>query len=458
MTHTAFNPAQSRDPRAQVITVLAQIQHGTSLASLTPSLFAQIDESARAFSHELLYGTLRQWWALSRIVESLTTRPVEDAQVVAALHVGLYQLLYLDTPDYAAVNSTLEALKALGQTRATGFVNAILRKVQKSAAKYAKKVNQHHSLPNWLAKQLKQDWAAHYDALGQALRQPAPIFLRVNRQYTDIAKYSALLTAHNIAHELTPIGLADAKAIRLSAKIKIQDLPHFADGWVSVQDLHAQIAGYLLARCDFSPFETGGLDILDACAAPGGKTAHLLELSAAATDKKFHVKHLTALDNEPSRLQRLQDNIARLKLTNVAALQTVCADAAQFTHTPYTAILLDAPCTATGVIRRHPDITLLRQPADVAQTVDLQAAILANAWRLLAPNGYLLYVTCSLLKAENEQQISAFLQQHHDARAVAFDLALPNQIAVSVGYQCLPLHPNGGDGFYYALLQKTVRA
>lgn len=454
MSDHVLQLAHLRDPRAQVIHVLAQIQQGASLSSLTPALFATIDESNRAFSHELLYGTLRQWWALSRIIESLATRPVEDPQVIAALHIGLYQLLYLDTPDYAAVNSTLEALKTLDGARATGFVNAILRKVQKSVAKYVKKVNQHHSLPNWLAKQLKQDWAEYYNALGQALRQPALIFLRVNHQRTDIANYSALLTKRNIAHEITPIGLANTQAIRLVDKIKIQDLPHFADSWVSVQDLHAQIAGYLLAACDFSHKQANGLNILDACAAPGGKTAHLLELSNSS--KKFHVKHLTALDNEPSRLQRLQNNVARLNLTNIDVLQTVVADATAFKQRQYDAILLDAPCTATGVIRRHPDIALLRQPDDVTQTVALQAAILHNIWQQLSPDGYLLYVTCSLLQAENEQQIGSFLQHHHDAHVVPFDLKLPNQLAVSVGYQCLPLDPNGGDGFYYALLQKIA--
>lgn len=455
MNDTVRALPKSRDSRTQVIAALAQIQQGESLANLMPVLLNNVDESARAFSHELLYGTLRQWWALSRIVESLAERPVDDPMVTAALQVGLYQLLYLETPDYAAVDSTLQALKTVGQGRATGFVNAILRKVQKSSNTYTKKVAQHHSLPNWLAKQLKQDWADHYAMLGQALRQPAPIFLRVNGQHTSLTDYCALLRKHDIAHEIVPIGLANKQTIRLMDKIKIQHLPHFAEGWVSVQDLHAQIAGHLLAACVFDPMPNRGLKILDACAAPGGKTAHLLELSDN-NSKKFHVEHLIAIDNEPIRLQRLQDNIARLDLINTSTLQTVCADATTFAQGQYDAILLDAPCTATGVIRRHPDITLLRQAQDVSQTVALQAAILTNVWRLLAPNGYLLYATCSLLKAENEQQIGAFLSQQNDARVVPFDLNLPNQIATNIGYQCLPLDPNGGDGFYYALLQKNA--
>ncbi len=435
-----FSPNLST--RANVIATLERIQQGESLTTLLEPLLQVTSDKDRGFAHELLLGTLRQWWALSRIGESLIENEVTDKGVWAGLNMGLYQLLYMDTPDYAAIGETVEAVKQLDKGYGAGLINAILRKVQKNPVKFAKQINKNHSLPNWLAKQLKQDWADYYTALGQTLRNPAPIFLRVNIKFSTVQNYTNLLDEQGIGYELVSLGINDVQTIRLTDTIRVNDLPHFADGWVSVQDLHAQLAAYILASLELPKT----LTILDACAAPGGKTAHLLEM--------FHMEQLIALDNDAKRIKRIEENLQRLHLLD-DKVKLVCDDASTFKSDElYNVILLDAPCTATGVIRRHPDIGLLRQESDVTQTAELQANILANCWQNLAPNGYLLYVTCSMLKAENENQIRAFLAEQQDAKVVDFVLTLPNQIKTAVGYQCLPIDPQGGDGFFYALLQK----
>ncbi len=432
--------------RAKIIAVLEAVQSGMSLSLCFSELLSVTDEADRGFTHELLYGTLRQWWALSRIGESLIEREVTDKGVVAALNIGLYQLLYMNTPDYAAINDTVEALKTLDKSYGVGLVNAILRKVQKSPEKFYKKVNKNHSLPNWLAKQLKMDWAACYAELGVSLRTPAPIYLRVNVRKTTLTDYAKALDAAGIGFTLVALGLDDLLTIRLADGVRVVDLPHFYDGYVMVQDASAQLSGYLLEGVLKAKPDAR---VLDMCCAPGGKTTHLLE--------RFHMKHLTALDSEAARMQRVHENLARLGLPAAGTmLDVVVADGTSWqSDAPFDVILLDAPCTATGVIRRHPDIALLRSESDVAQTVKLQAKILHNAWQQLKVGGSLLYVTCSLLKAENEAQISAFMAAHSDAKVVGFSLNLPHQFRQSVGYQCLPLSSDAADGFYYAMLTKV---
>lgn len=434
--------------RAKIIQTLERIQQGDSLSSLLDPLLNQVSEKDKGFAHELLLGTLRQWWALSRIGESLIENEVTDKGVWAGLNIGLYQLLYMETPDYASIGETVAAVKQLDKGYGAGLVNAILRKVQKNPDKFAKKIGKNHSLPNWLAKRLKQDWDNYYNELGQALRHAAPIFLRINTKFTTVEEYAKLLNEQDIGYEIVKLGFKDSHTIRLNDNTKITALPHFAEGWVSVQDLHAQLSGHLLASLTVD----APITVLDACAAPGGKTAHLLELRDS---QAFNISHLTAIDNDAKRLQRVDENLQRLHLKDDRVVITQ-ADATLFKATEtYDVILLDAPCTATGVIRRHPDIALLRTEKDIEQTVALQAKILENLWQSVADNGYLLYVTCSMLKTENVIQIEQFLAKKRDANVIDFALNLPNQIKQTIGWQCLPLDMNGGDGFYYALLQKV---
>lgn len=453
MCHNALsissNPSSGTllSTRAKIIVILEKIQQGQSLATLLNDLLGSVSPQDKGFAHELLLGTLRQWWALSRIGEGLIEREVSDKGVWAGLNIGLYQLLYMDTPDYAAIGATVEAIKQLNKGYGAGLVNAILRKVQKNPAKFHKKITKNHSLPNWLAQQLKQDWGEYYGELGQALRQSAPIFLRVNAQFSTMADYAKLLNEQNINFDIVTTGFNDTQAIRLIDNVKITQLPHFNDGWVSIQDLHAQLGGYILHELPLAK----PITLLDTCTAPGGKLTHLLEL--------FHVEQfaqVVALDNDKERLKKVGENLERLQLQN-KKVTLVCDDATTFVvDAPFDVIVLDAPCTATGVIRRHPDIALLRTEHDVAQTVSLQRQILANCWQNLAVGGYLLYITCSLLKAENEQQIQVFLSKNQNADVVDFVLNLNNQIKRDIGYQCLPINPNGGDGFYYVLLNKRM--
>ncbi|MFC0819948.1 16S rRNA (cytosine(967)-C(5))-methyltransferase RsmB [Moraxella marmotae] len=432
--------------RAKVILVIEEILNGKSLSSHLEPLLVSVGDNNRGFVHEMLLGTLRQWWALARITDSLIERPVSDKGVLAALHIGLYQLLYMNTAEYAAINDTVNALKELNKDYGTGLVNAILRKVQKSADKYRKKVQKNHSLPNWLAKELKQDWPMVYDELGTSLRQPAPIFLRTNAKFTTLDNYLVLLNNCNVDFKVVPLGVSDEHGILLKDVIKIKNLPNFLQGHVSVQDRHAQILGHLLKSVN----PPKNFRMLDACTAPGGKLTQVLELAASGV---FHVEHITALDSDSERLKRVHDNLSRSQVAGMA--DVICADGTTYqADAPFDVIVLDAPCTATGVIRRHPDIALLRTKDDVQQTVELQAEILQNLWQNLAVGGHLLYVTCSLLKAENATQIENFLAKTPNAAAVDFTLTLPNQIKQSVGYQCLPLSKDDGDGFYYAVLQK----
>lgn len=449
-TGWAVKIEQKLSVRASVILTLEKIHQGQSLSLLLDGFLNGVKDGERGFAHELLLGTLRQWHAINRIGESLIKTPPTDVGMICALNMGLYELLYMTTPEYAAINETLNALKAVDKQYGVGLVNAILRKVVGNQEKYRKKVNKNHSLPNWLAKQVKQDWGVagqeYYEVLGQNLRQSAPVFLRVNAQFSSVHEYSSLLTQADIPHQIVPLGVADACAIKLPHGIKIHQLPHFADGWVSVQDRHAQLCGHILGQLDLPK----GFSLLDACTAPGGKLAQMLELSKAGV---FHMKHTAALDNDERRLQRVHENLSRLKLADQADI--VCTDGRTYqANEPFDVIVLDAPCTATGVVRRHPDIALLRSEQDVVQTVKLQREILDNLWQQVAVGGYLLYVTCSLLKAENESQILDFLANNTNAKAVDFSLHLPNQIKQMVGYQCLPLDEDDGDGFYYGLLQK----
>ena len=535
----AQNKAQS-NVRVKVIETLLAIQAGQSLTSLLDPLLNGLQGDDKGFAHALLLTTLRHWYATERLLDSLADNPIEELAVRTSIQVGITQLLYLQVADHAAIHETVEAVKKIDLARASGLVNAILRKVSKNPNKFRKKCDKNHSLPNWLARQLKQDWAEYYDELTQSLRQSAPMFLRVNSTQIQAEEYLQQLNKAGINAELQPITLAVNMAhsvinseagsasqvnadntntqrvhytqpvIRLADSVAVSQLPDFAEGIASVQDAHAQLAVPILhsvLQANLSSSSNKPLNLLDACAAPGGKLAHWLEIIESNPAQKFHVKQadgangvssqdmtqdktqntteiaITAIDNEPKRITRIFENLERLQLpttisTRELDLEIVCADATIWqangnidsnstkntetntgtntkTRAGFDAILLDAPCTATGVIRRHPDITLLRTEADVSQTVALQAQILHNLWGQLNNGGYLLYVTCSILKAENVEQMQAFVSRHSDAQVVAFDDEGCNWgIPQEIGRQCLPLVENSGDGFYFALLQK----
>ncbi|MDO5651744.1 MAG: transcription antitermination factor NusB [Moraxella sp.] len=452
--------------RAKVIATLEMVQLGHSLSGLLDELLKAVAPEDKGFAHELTLGTLRQWWAICRISESLVERDVSDKGVLAGINIGVYQLLYMSTPDYASIFATVEALKELDKDYGVGLTNAILRKVAKTPAKFAKKINKNHSLSNHLARQLKQDWVNDYEALGQILRSSAPLFVRANTAKISHDDYKALLVADGVQHDevslnSTVLGVKQClRAFRIVGTL-VQDLPRFADGFVAVQDIHAQLGvslldGLMKQKIAKNP-SNEPVQLLDACTAPAGKLTQWLA-SLANVQQQFHVKpcyQLTAIDNEQTRLTRVFENLERLGFAEQLdkTLHVKIADATTFSpDCPFDIIMLDAPCTATGVIRRHPDIALLRQETDIAGTVQLQAEILDNLWQTLAVDGYLLYITCSILKVENETQITQFLARH--ANAVDVPIEADWGIAQAVGRQCLPIS-DGGDGFYYALLKKV---
>lgn len=451
MTDLTKNPT-THSVRADVITVLDKIQNGQSLSELLDGLLSSLTIQDRKFAHELTVGTLRQWWALCRISESLVENPITDKTLLSALNIGLYQILYLNTPDYAAINQTIEAIKELKKPYGVGLLNAILRKVAKNRDKFLKKINKNHSLPNWLAKQLKQDWADKYPELGQNLRQIAPIFIRANTGKISHNDYQKVLEIADIDHQSIQIDteILDKKASTKAFKIRgenISRLPNFSAGFATVQDIHAQISGEILALlAQISPKKS--FNLLDACCAPAGKLTHWLEKLNGLE------YHLTAIDNDKKRLRRVFDNVQRLGFEDLIdkKLTIQTADATTYnSDKPFDMILLDAPCSATGVIRRHPDIGLLRQENDIAKIVVLQKTILQNLWQNVAKGGFLLYITCSILKAENQTQIADFLATHTDAKEIKIQANWGFE--QTVGRQCLPT-VDDGDGFYYALLQK----
>lgn len=424
--------------RAKIVQTLVAVQQGQSLAQILNQHLEHIAVKDKALFHEILFGTLRQWFSLKALALPLLKKELNNPTVEACLYVGLYQILCTRIAPHASISETVDATKQLGFDGLSGVVNAILRKATREPEQFQQILAQSHGLPSWLFKRLKKDWGDNPEFLQDLyvqLKQVAPLTLRVNQRYVSRETYCSQLKEANIAYQLADYS---PSAVHILQNVHIPDLVGFDAGEFMVQDEHAQLCAEL---CQHIHQHLNDKIVIDACAAPGGKTTHLLE--------KFNIKQLIALDNDTKRLERVQENIQRLKLPSV---ELVTADA-----TIYKAeqradfILLDAPCTATGVMRRHPDIRLLRKSEDVQQTVKLQKDILENMWQQLNVGGYLLYITCSILKAENEQQIIAFFARHQNAKhhKIEADWGIEQQY----GRQLFP-KTGGGDGFYYCLIEK----
>lgn len=396
------------------------------------------DPRDAALVKELCYGTLRWQPRLEAWLAKLMDRPLKpvDQDVKFLLLLGLYQIAYLRIPDHAAVQQTVEACRQLDKSWAAGLTNAVLRRFQREReqveAAVAEDLQARYAHPKWFIEEVQRDWPEHWQTMLEAGNERPPFTLRVNRRVQDRDAYLARLADLGIAAEAcehSPDG------VTLGSPMDVKQLPGFAEGTVSVQDEGAQLAERLLDAQD-------GMRVLDACAAPGGKTCHLLER---------HNLSMTAVELEARRAQRIRENLTRLKLD--ATLKV--ADAAQvqswWDGEAYHRILLDAPCSASGVVRRHPDVKLRRTPAEVANAAGLQAKLLGALWPLLAPGGKLLYVTCSVFQRENAAQIAAFLAGHPDAAA----LPMQTGWGVTAGAGRQVLTGQGGmDGFYYACLEK----
>ena len=437
-----FSPWQqhnsSLSARKAATQVLTAVMKGQSLQQCLAPIEENVSNEDCAFLRDLVLGSCRYFQRLNALAKMLLSKPFDEADqdLHALLILGLYQLSIQQKAPHAAVHATVEVCDELGKGYAKGVVNACLRRYGREYEQLLPPLADNPvtatSHPKWFVKQLSKGWPDEWETILHNNNQPAPICLRINRRQSTRDDY--LLRLRNANIDASPASLSP-DGIYLAKSMDVTQLPGFDQGMVSVQDEAAQLATLFLAP-------QSNERILDACAAPGGKTCHLLEHANA---------HVLALDIDDKRLTRVHQNLTRLQLS----ADVVCADLATPTTwwdgTLFDAILLDAPCSATGVIRRHPDIKMLRRREDIAQLVTLQAQLLTQAWNMLKPQGRLLYATCSVLPQENSEQIAHFLTHTPDAEL----LPLPHigKADHSIGRQLFP-QPQGHDGFYYALLRK----
>jgi len=400
------------------------------------SLSTALQDNDDPMVSDLCYGCLRWHEPLSALLNELLSKNLKnkDKDIECLLRVGLYQIIYQKTPDHAAVGETVNALKGLKKPWAKKLVNAVLRNYLRGQDKLQTIITSQetarYAFPQWLIDAIKAAWPDNWEALLDASNQRAPMTLRVNQRLQTRASYLEKLASNGI--QATPHPSVET-AIQLVQPCPVYTLPGFTEGAVSVQDAAAQNAAILL---DCQP----GMTVLDACAAPGGKTGHILE-SAPDLD-------VTAVDNSERRLQRVVQNLERLQLPAQIITSDILEVDNYAQENQFDRILLDAPCSATGVIRRHPDIKVLRRPSDIDALVSLQGKMLNTLWGTLKPGGILLYATCSILPQENEHQIKTFLASHSDASL------LPIANGQGMGRQVFT-GEESMDGFYYAKLLKV---
>lgn len=426
--------------RATAALMLDQLQRGRSLSLLLEEGLTGVASKDVALVKELCFGVARWWPQLDAVSHRLVSRPIKarDGDIRALILLGLYQLLHMRIAPHAALAETVEASKVLRKPWAAGLVNAVLRRFQRERASLLAEVERdpavHYLYPDWLLKALMQAWPEHWEALVQASAVRPPMSLRVNLSRIGRDDYLQMLASAGIL--ASPLRWV-AGGVMLDRPVDVADLPGFAAGLVSVQDGGAQLAASLM---DPGP----GMRILDACAAPGGKSCHILESAPGQVI-------LTALDIDARRLDRINANLKRLGLSADLCQGDASDPKGAWTNVVYDRILLDVPCSATGVIRRHPDIKLLRRPQDIPSLTGTQQRILEATWPLLKRGGRLLYTTCSLLPEENQRQIRGFLESHGDAREKALNAAWGHDC--NPGRQTLP-GEDEMDGFYYACLEK----
>ncbi|MBE9515388.1 MAG: 16S rRNA (cytosine(967)-C(5))-methyltransferase RsmB [Proteobacteria bacterium] len=395
----------------------------------------------RAYLQELCYGTVRWGWRLLALSEQLLSKPLKDkdADIHTLLLVGLYQLIYLRTPSHAAINETVQAARKLRKNWAAGLINACLRQYERDKDKLEAMIDEDEvaksAHPQWLMEAIRQAWPDYAESIFDANNTKAPMWIRVNSAWGTPSDYLAELAKHTIQARSG----ASSTGLIIDPAKDVLALPGFNDGWVSVQDGAAQWAAPWL---DCRP----GQRVLDACSAPGGKLAHIAELYP-------QLGQLLAVEKEVARIPLIESTLARTR-TQAEVIQ---ADVSQtddwWDGNGFDRILIDAPCSATGVIRRHPDIRFHRHADDIAQLAETQTKILDALWPCLNKGGKLLYATCSILPQENDEQIKAFLARHNDATSVSLTNAPESVITTDYGQQWLP-GLEEMDGFYYGCICK----
>ena len=436
-----MSPAPTKtDARALAAKGLAEVAlRGASLRDVMERYAPRLsDPRDRALLMALLSEGARWWLRFDAAIDGLLEKSLrhKDPAIHALLVIGLVQLEILELQDYAAVAATVEAVRTLQRPQLAGLVNAVLRRWQRErqtlVAKLDAKPQTRHAHPAWLAAALQRDWPAQAEAVMAADNREPPLMLRVNRQRSERDALIGQLQAAGYPAESHP-WLSDA--VMLPHSSDVTRMPGFEDGHFAVQDGAAQVAADLADLRD-------GLRVLDACAAPGGKACHMLE--RAEID-------LTALEMDAGRAERIRQNLMRLRLNAKIVVGDAGAPKGWWQGKPFDRILIDAPCSATGVLRRRPDVRLHRRESDVAAMHAQQRRILSALWPLLAPGGRLVYITCSVLRAENEAIVAELLASQPDAHAVAF--ALPVGQPATVGWQVLP-GDGDLDGMYYAVIRK----
>lgn len=415
------------------------LQNG-SLTTLLDKFSSQENDN-KALLQSLCYGLCRHYEQLAFISKSFLAKPLrkKDQDIYCLLLIGIYQLFFMRMPDYAIINESVATCDKLKKVWAKKLVNAVLRSVQREMQSLSSmldtKPELKYSHPVWLMSMLKKNWPDHYLEILQNNIQQAPMTLRVNQNKITAERYlSSLKEEHLIAKP----GDLTGTSLILSEPVQVDQLPDFFNGFASVQDESSQLA---IALLDPKNNEI----ILDACAAPGGKSCAILERAPKAS--------LYAVDNDALRLKRVEENLERIEAQASLVHKDIIEQAKhwQQEQMQFDRILLDVPCSGTGVIRRHPDIKLLRQPEDIKKLVPLQQDILNAVWPLLKKQGTLLYSTCSVLKKENSDQLVEFFSQNNDAQEIPINTSWG--IACEYGRQLLP-KSKSHDGFYYALLQK----
>lgn len=427
--------------RALAAEALADIAlSGHSLREVADRAMPRLPDSRdRALLTALLNEGARWWPRFDAALDRLLDKPIRRNEPVvhALLVTGLIQLEVLELPGYAAVAATVEAVRELRRPRLAGLANAVLRRWLRERETLLAELDAvpatRHAHPIWLAQAIAHDWPEQVESILAAANREPPLMLRVNRRRSDRTKLAEALRGAGQAVELHP-WLEDGLVLPHSTDVT--RLPGFAEGHFAVQDGAAQVPADLLELAD-------GQRVLDACAAPGGKACHALERASVA---------LIAVESEAQRAPRIRQNLQRLGLEADVAIGDAGNTSAWWDGRPFDRVMIDAPCSATGVIRRRPDVRLHRRAADIDSLVAQQKRILAACWGTLVPGGRLLYVTCSLLRQENEGVIGSFLSDRDDATAVPF--ALPVGQAAAVGWQILP-GDGDLDGMYYAVLEKS---
>jgi 16S rRNA (cytosine967-C5)-methyltransferase len=418
----------------------AVLQHGRSVDDVLDE--QQVDSRDGPLLQALVYGTLRHHFRLQEQMHTLLSKPLRrrDRLVAALIEIGLFQLFETRVPDHAAVSATVDACRALGHPRLAGLVNAVLRRAGRE--EFTPQTPEGRSdHPRWMLDRFNRDWPDDAEAIIAANNDRAPMWLRVNTRRTDIDAYAERLRAAGIAFDRHP---ALPAALRLETPQPVDSLPGFADGDVSVQDGGAQLAGAWLAQMPRGR-------VLDACSAPGGKAALWLELAGDAID-------LCCIDVDQARADGIRALFSRLGLSASVRVADASREESWRDGDVFDAVLLDAPCSASGVIRRHPDIKHLRRNADIKALSELQSRLLHRLWLQLKPGGHLLYVTCSVFSDENDEVVGAFLDRCADAQE--YEVLQNNNIRAlmrrkACGYQLLP-GTDGMDGFYFACLAKAT--